>query len=149
MFPVKEGGKEPAIANGYKAASGDKAEVAAWFLKRPKSNYGIPTGAASGFFVLDVDGAEGGASLGELINKHGLLPKTLRVTTPHGEHYYFKSPSHPFSNLVGRLAKGLDIRGDGGYVFVPEPNRRRRVSICARTRVEEVESPRLRRGFST
>ncbi len=119
VFPVKEGGKEPAIANGFKAASADERTVDAWFRGHPNLNFGIPTGATSAFFVLDVDGAEGRVNLDALTKMHGSLPITWTVKTPHGEHRYFKMPNYPVPNSTGRVAKGIDVRGDGGYVVGP------------------------------
>src|SRR5262249_41022474 len=31
-------------------------------------------------------------------------------------HYYFQHPGFPVPNSVGKLAKGVDIRGEGGFV---------------------------------
>ncbi|MGO9432027.1 bifunctional DNA primase/polymerase [Rhodoblastus sp.] len=119
VFPVEPGGKRPAIAGGVTAASKNKAAVDQWFQTRPGLNYGIATGARSRIFVLDVDGPEGKASLLRLARENGLLPKTVRVETPHGEHRYFATPGYEIPNSAGRIAPGIDIRGDGGYVVGP------------------------------
>ena len=59
---------------------------------------------------------------------HGALPKTLCVKTGRlgtdghrkGCHYYFRSPEGAaIRNSAGTLGKGLDIRGEGGYVVAP------------------------------
>ena len=65
-------------------------------------NYGIATGAKSGFFAIEVDGPEGKASLEALTHDHGLLPKTVVVKTPRGFHRYFKCPGHPVPSVVSR-----------------------------------------------
>ena len=44
-------------------------------------NIGIPTGEGAGFWVLDVDGEAGEATLAALVSKHGPLPPTREVTT--------------------------------------------------------------------
>ena len=82
-------------------------------------NYGIATGAKSGFFAIDVDGPEGKASLEALTHDHGLLPKTVVVKNPRGFHRYFKCPGHPVPSSVGRIAAGIDIRVEGAYVVAP------------------------------
>jgi Bifunctional DNA primase/polymerase, N-terminal len=119
ILPLVEGDKKPAIKGGVTAASKNKGAVDRWFRPRPGLNYGIATGARSRIFVLDVDGPEGRTSVHELTRKHGLLPCTVRVKTPHGYHAYFRMPKHSIPCSVGRIAKGIDIRGDGGYVAGP------------------------------
>ncbi|MBS0570890.1 MAG: DUF3987 domain-containing protein, partial [Proteobacteria bacterium] len=58
-------------------------------------------------------------SLEELIAKYGDWPSPCRtVETPHGGHVWF--PHFPsVKNSVGKLAPGLDVRGEGGYVVAP------------------------------
>ena len=119
ILPLVEGDKKPAIARGVMAASKDKGAVDRWFRTRPGLNYGIATGARSRIFVVDVDGREGKASMWRLARENGFLPKTVRVVTPHGQHTYFSTPGYAIPNSVGRIAPGIDIRGDGGYVVGP------------------------------
>ncbi len=119
VLPVVAGGKAPAIAGGHKAASKDRAQVEAHFRANPRLNYGIATGDPSGFVALDIDGPEGRATLAALVAKQGPLPKTVKVMTPHGVHYYFKAPSHRIPNSVSRVGDGIDVRADGGYVVGP------------------------------
>ena len=45
--------------------------------------------------------------------------RTVTVRSPHGYHLYFKAPNHRVPNSASRIAKGVDIRGDGGYVVGP------------------------------
>ena len=58
----------------------------------------------------------GKASLKELQAEHGRLPKTVTVKTGKGRHLYFRSDGARVGNSAGRLGKGIDVRGDGGYV---------------------------------
>ncbi len=80
------------------------------------NNVGLRTGQASGLFVLDVDSG-GDESLAAL----GALPTTYTVRTGSGgRHYYFRMPEgEPLGNSAGRLGKGLDTRGEGGFVVAP------------------------------
>jgi putative DNA primase/helicase len=119
VLPVVEGAKKPAIKGGHNAASKDKAVVTAWFRARPNMNYGLATGEPSDFFAVDFDGPEGRTSRREFTLKHGLLPGTVIVKTPHGCHAYFRMPKHSIPISAGRIAPGIDIRGDGGYVVGP------------------------------
>src|SRR5262249_41150297 len=48
----------------------------------------------------------------------GPLPPTLVSTTGKGRHLWFRIDA-PIPCSVGKIAPGLDIRGDGGYVAAP------------------------------
>lgn len=111
-------GKHPATANGLIDASTNPEIIKSWWYKRAGANIGIATGFGSGIVVLDVDlGKDGPASLKALEAKHGDLPATLQATTGSGgKHYFFKHPGKQIKNSQSKLGKGLDIRGDGGYV---------------------------------
>ncbi len=105
-------GKHPQVAWGD-LAYGDA-------VPRPArgAGAGIKTGAesrGSGIFVVDVDGddaLERWRALGD-------TPETLTVRTGRGWQCYFSHPGFPVRNSAGELAKGIDIRGDGGFVVAP------------------------------
>lgn len=118
----KRPGKHPigaAVPHGLKDASRDPATIRKWWREYPQANIGIPTGATSGFSVLDVDVHKGGDdALFALEQEHGKLPETvMQLTGGGGYHYLFKTPDGvKIKNSVESLGTGLDIRGDGGYV---------------------------------
>jgi hypothetical protein len=87
----------------------------------PQANIAIATGARAGLVALDVDPRHGGdRSLARLIDTHGSLPDTPCVWTGGGGlHYYFAHPGTKVSNSAGKVAVGIDVRGDGGYVVAP------------------------------
>jgi hypothetical protein len=87
-------------------------------LTDPDRNIGIPTGASSHLWILDIDGDEGEASLCELEARHGAIPKTRSVVTSRGRHVWFAYPG-PVPSTAARIGPGLDTRGDGGYIIVP------------------------------
>ena len=122
IFPCKPD-KSPLTARGFKDATDDPFKILMWEDEHPGCLWGMPTGAASGVFVLDVDvhGVDGYASLAALTAEHGELPRTRAVDTlSGGRHYYFAYPeSAQVRNSAGKVAPGLDIRGDGGYVIIP------------------------------
>ena len=95
-------GKHPRTLHGVKDATTDRKQIKAWWEKWPKANVGIATGAPSGIFVLDVDGATGKASLKELEAEHGRLPRTVTVKTGNGRHLYFRSAGGRIGNLRQR-----------------------------------------------
>lgn len=107
-------GKHPATAKGLKDATTDAEQIKQWFSV-PR-NIGIATGAASGFWVLDIDGQPGEDSLNRLIANHGQLPVTLTHYTGRGKHYLFSMPEGKIPNRVSKLGQGIDCRGDGGYI---------------------------------
>jgi hypothetical protein len=128
VFPTKPE-KTPYTAGGFKAATTDEAAIRAWWAKFPDAGIGIPTGRASGWLVLDVDPRHGGdASLSALAEQIGGLPQTQQAKTPsNGDHFIFKNSAHvEIRNSAGKLGKGLDIRGEGGYIVAPgaDPSRR-------------------------
>src|SRR4029077_4064599 len=51
--------------------------------------------------------------------EHGELSATVEVITARGRHIYFKMPTTPIRNSAGKVAPGIDVRGDGGYVLAP------------------------------
>jgi hypothetical protein len=128
VFPTKPD-KSPYTARGFKEATTNEATIREWWEKHPDAGIGIPTGNASGLLVLDRDDRHGGdASLSELVEQRGDLPPTQQASTPSGgAHYVFKYPKDVHvGNSAGKLGKGLDIRGEGGYIVAPgcDPARR-------------------------
>lgn len=122
--------KEPLTAHGFKDASRDKVQMAEWMRRYPNCTWGMPTGRATGFFVVDVDikphlGKHGDEALAKLCLAHGALPSTAEVVTPSGgKHLYFRHPEDVETKSLSDLQQndigaGLDIRADGGYVIVP------------------------------
>jgi archaellum biogenesis ATPase FlaH len=118
VFPCKPRGKLPMVKGGFKAATVDTEQVRKWWSKWRQANIGIPTGAVSGFVVLDIDPG-GDDSLATLTGSHGPLPETRAVKTGRGRQLWFKYPSVPVRCSAGVLGLGLDFRGDGGYVIAP------------------------------
>jgi len=71
----------------------------------------VPTGSITSFDILDVD-FEGGSWLAKRA-----LPKTrIHETRSGGRHLFFKHVDG-LRNSAGRVARGIDVRGDGGYVI--------------------------------
>jgi hypothetical protein len=110
-------GKHPRMPEWQKHATTDTGTVTGWWERWPDANVGIATGGP--FFVLDVDPDKGGdVSLAQLTAEHGPLPTTpTQRTGSGGTHYLFGAP-FPVTNSAGRVAPGLDIRGEGGQIVV-------------------------------
>jgi hypothetical protein len=127
VFPCAVQGKQPAIKGGFHAATTNPATIERYWRLADR-NIGIPTGSASGFWVLDIDGELGEASLAALERIHGPLPATRTVLTGGGGRHLWFRYTGPIPSTAGRIGPGLDTRGDGGFVIVPpsvHPNGRR------------------------
>jgi hypothetical protein len=87
----------------------------------------VPTGLVNRIFVIEGDtkkghGVDGLASIKALEKKHGKLPATLMAVSPTGSvHRFYKHPGKGFRVRMStsEIAPGVDIKGDGGMVFVP------------------------------
>jgi hypothetical protein len=113
-------GKHPRTPHGLKDASRDPATIREWWMRWPEANIGILTGPESSILVLDVDGKQGEESLIQFERRGYHLPDTYTVRTGGGQHLYVHWPDdHDVRNSVGKIAPGLDIRGQGGYVVAP------------------------------
>jgi hypothetical protein len=113
--------KHPRTAHGLKDASRDAETIREWWTRWPDANVGILTGAESGILVLDVDGKQGEESLIELERRGYYLPDSYTVRTGGGgQHLYFAWPEGAdVRNSQSKIAPGLDVRGQGGYVVAP------------------------------
>lgn len=113
--------KHPRTTHGLKDASRDSARISEWWRLWPDANIGIVTGPESGILVLDVDGKRGEESLIEFERRGFHIPDTYTVRTGGGgQHIYFLWPEGAaVRNSQSRIAPGLDIRGQGGYVVAP------------------------------
>ena len=127
VFPCRSD-KTPLTLHGFKDASNDPAQVFTWWGRLKPEALGMATGVDSGLWVLDVDApkpgriGDGPAALAALVQEHGPLPATVeQITGGGGRHLFFAWPRDglPVKNSAGKLAPGLDVRGEGGYVILP------------------------------
>lgn len=121
LFPVEARGKKPLIRAWQKEATTDNAAVRRLSRQSPGCNWGLACGVVSDVWILDVDGDEGSTAVRELCREHGEdWLHTLTARTARGQHLYFSYPLEAtIRNSAGKIAHGLDVRGDGGYVIVP------------------------------
>jgi hypothetical protein len=122
VFPCEVRGKRPFgrfAPHGLLDATDDADLIARWWAEEPEANIGIATGAASGFFVADIDPLHGGDLSWLTLTANVDEPQTATVRTPSGgQHLYFEMPADmDIRNSVGKLGPGLDVRGTGGYVL--------------------------------
>ncbi|MFG1350115.1 DUF3987 domain-containing protein [Xanthobacter autotrophicus] len=125
VFPCDPATKAPLTDHGHRDATTIVPIIRAWWQRWPQAMVGLPTGTASGVWVLDLDvdpekRLDGGAALDQLEATHGRLPNCPCAETPRcGTHLFFRfDPDRPVKNSVGKVAPGIDVRGDGGYVVL-------------------------------
>lgn len=114
-------GKHPSTRHGLHDATSDEQTLRGWWEDTPDAGVGIATGAASGFFVVDVDPRHGGnASLAKLEREYAVLPETVVAQTGGGgRHFLFAWPSdQALANRTG-VRPGLDVRAEGGFIVAP------------------------------
>lgn len=123
VFPCAPGEKRPLVRRGFHDATADAGRVAAWWLRWPSANIGIPTGAASGVEIVDVDVHATGTGYSALRAAHReghAAGWAALVRTPSGGlHAYY--PAHPDrAQSSWQAARAhVDFRGDGGYIIAP------------------------------
>lgn len=123
VFPCVPGGKRPLTEHGFHDATTNTERVTAWWRQYPEANLGVPTGAASGIVVVDVDvhGPVNGFDAFEHAHRAGLVAGwQLLVSTPSGGmHAYYPATPGGVQRSWQAARAGIDFRGDGGYIVVP------------------------------
>lgn len=103
--------KAPLTSKGFYDATTDADQIATWWGWHPDALIGVPTGAKSGLFVIDVD-PEGLTDYAEsaAFFAPGRVQKTAR-----GFHLIYRHPGQ--LGCTGKSWRtGYDTRGDGGYI---------------------------------
>lgn len=120
------GTKIPTTEHGFREATADRDQVAAWWAAHPRANIGLATGTHVD--VLDIDACAAGSGFPVLqrLHQRGLIGGWAQaVRSPSGGlHLYYPSdPEHPNRTWSRGLAH-IDVRGTGGYIIAP-PSRLR------------------------
>jgi hypothetical protein len=118
IFPIVENAKRPATLRGFYDASTDLGQIDEWFDPEAPVIHNI--GACPhdvGCFVVDCDGSAGALSFMAHSLAHPGIKSTLIIETPSGgRHYWYRGE---MKSSVRKIAPGIDIRGEGGYVLLP------------------------------
>lgn len=119
----KSPGKHPTQKKWQEESRLTKQDAYEFFAttSRPM-NIGLRTGKRSSFWALDIDPKSGGdESLLSLEAQYGKLPATrIHRTGSGGRHYLFRMPADfEVTNSRGRLPRGIDVRGNGGFIVAP------------------------------
>jgi hypothetical protein len=88
------------------------------FSHRNACLIGMPTGAASGYDVLDIDPRHDGDQW-EVANAHRLPATRIHDTQHAGRHLLFEHAPGVCNDAGTKIAPGVDVRGEGGYVIIP------------------------------
>lgn len=114
--------KTPLPSNGLKSATLNERIIREWWRRTPDAMVAVPTGAAIGAWVLDLDRkpgiGDGHDWLAEMEARHGELPATARAKTMGGGTHIFFRQVEGIRNRGG-LGVAVDVRGDGGYIVAP------------------------------
>lgn len=107
-------GKHPRLPHGVLEASADAHQVDRWWTQWPDANVGLATGPSSGIYVVDLDGPDAIEAWGALG-----LPGGWTSRTGNGLHHVYSLRDVSLPNTHWKLGKGIDTRGDGGYIVAP------------------------------
>jgi hypothetical protein len=103
--------------HGFKDASADASEIFRLWTCYPGPLIGMVTGGASGIAVLDLDfDRHSGARKWYDVHRRHLGPTLAIETRSGGLHLYFRHHAG-LRCSAGRIAPGVDVRADGGYVI--------------------------------
>ncbi len=111
--------KAPIVAGGFKAATQDPAEIVKMFSKPNAALIGVPTGEASGLFVIDIDVRDGKGGAEWLKKNAHILGITRMVQTMSGGWHLYFEHEEGLRNFAG-IDGCVDGRGEGGYVCFPD-----------------------------
>jgi len=89
-------------------------EAEEWFARWPDAQIGLVTGGLSGVDVVDFDTRDA-----PWPPRGRELPTDVVVATGGGGLHYYVRHTAGVRNSAGRLADGVDVRGEGGYVVLP------------------------------
>jgi len=114
--------KRPAIpktrgGRGFYDAVTDPGRARAMFMACPNAALiAMPTGLRTGIIAIDIDPAAIRWFKDRIIR----FTETRIDETPRGGwHLLYQCPDPPVRNSTGKLARGCDVRGEGGSVVIP------------------------------
>ena len=116
VFPCVPSGKAPLTEHGFHDATTDQGQIEGWWSQHPRANVGIPT---EGLLVIDIDGAANPWPNDPDRATDLASAGAVALTPRGGRHYLFRrTPGKGWKCSTGKLAPGVDVRTDGGYIVV-------------------------------
>jgi len=120
VFPVNPKTKTPFFKGWQQLASTDPRRVKEIFEGLPYASIGVQTGTVSNLIVIDLDERADYSGIASFKKAGFSHPDTVTARTPsRGLHFYFRADGTIVKNSVSALAKGVDVRGEGGYIICP------------------------------
>lgn len=117
VFPIVPGDKKPACKWRDESTT-DQERIRAWWGKNPKANIGLDCGK-SGILAIDLDTKNGQDGPGNW-DALGYSSDTAMSKTPSGGfHVIYSYSGKDIGNSASKLAQGIDVRGEGGYIVLP------------------------------
>jgi hypothetical protein len=113
VFPC-QANKQPYTKRGFKDASTDTDQIAAWWRDYPEALLGVPTGIS--FSVLDLDLQHVEAQRWYDLHRTELPLTRKHVTRSGGRHLLFQAHAD-FKCSGGKIHRGVDTKGAGGYII--------------------------------
>ncbi len=115
VFPVAVS-KVPTCPHGFRDATAEPDAILDLWREYPGPLVGVPTGATSGFDALDIDAPRHREAADWWEVNRAAIPATrTHFTRSGGLHLLFRH-AEGVRNSASRIAPGVDVRGDGGYL---------------------------------
>lgn len=135
----------PGTGGHYKATC-DEEQIWKWWKRRPNALIGMPMGARTGIWALDVDTSEdhddGLKAWPKIAAKHPAIVTREHRSATDGSHLIFIwEAENPIACSSGALPAGIHVKGMGGYIVVP-PSKRKGRAYSVFKDIDPVEPPR-------
>ncbi len=115
VFPVTANEKSPPLVKFTTDSTADPHKIKIWWERFPNANIGIH---CKGKLVVDIDVDKGGSDSALDLELGGHpFPETLEQVTPSGGSHLIYTADEKVHNSVSKLATGIDIRSDHGYIL--------------------------------
>src|SRR5262249_5694131 len=108
--------KRPACPHGFHDATCNPERLRALWHQYPGALVGVSTGEPSNLLVVDIDAKHAAAKSWWSENRDQLPTTRVHRTRSRGLHVLFRHVAG-LKCSASKLAPGVDIRGNGGYVI--------------------------------
>ena len=116
VFPVAAS-KVPTCPHGFRDASADPDVISELWGQHPGPLVGFPTGAGTVLDALDIDAPRHPEAAAWWEANREAIPATRTHRTRSGGLHLLFRHAEGMRNSAGRIAPGIDVRGEGGYLI--------------------------------